>query len=130
MADNGNSYTPEQIDRLLALLADGQSLRSVCSKPDMPNKETVFRWLRTDEEFEARYRVAKQESADSLVDEMRDIVDDAGLDPNDKRVRIDARKWIASKMKPKVYGDKVQLSGDDDGAPLVISWATGDAGNA
>ena len=28
------------------------------------------------------------------------------------RLRVDARKWVASKLKPKKYGDKTELSGE------------------
>lgn len=35
------------------------------------------------------------------------------------RLRMDARKWVASKLKPKKYGDKLALAGDDE-SPLVV----------
>ena len=46
---------------------------------------------------------------------------DPDLDPNDKRIRVDTRKWLASKLKPKKYGDvnKVELTGKDGGAVEV-----------
>ena len=31
------------------------------------------------------------------------------LEPNAGRVAIDALKWIASKLKPREYGDRAQL---------------------
>ena len=36
------------------------------------------------------------------------------------RLRVDARKWTASKLKPKKYGDKLTHGGDPDN-PLKIS---------
>ena len=30
------------------------------------------------------------------------------------RIRIDTRKWIASKLKPKKYGDKVDVTTDGE----------------
>lgn len=45
--------------------------------------------------------------SEKLADEIVGIADDPLLDPNDKRIRVDARKWIASKLKPKKYGDRI-----------------------
>jgi hypothetical protein len=92
----------------------------------MPSKTSVFRWLRTNEEFRDQYTRAKEESADALTDEMLDIADDGNNDwmvsHSDEegelryqingehiqrsRLRIETRKWLSSKLKPKRYGDK------------------------
>ena len=45
------------------------------------------------------------------------------------RLRVDARKWLLSKMLPKVYGDKVALGGDADAPPIqhqhhAVRWMT------
>jgi hypothetical protein len=42
------------------------------------------------------------------------IADDPRLEPNDRRVRLDTRKWLMSKLHPARYGDKVQVAGDPD----------------
>lgn len=121
-------YTQDLADRICAQLADGDSMRTVCKDDGMPCKTTVFMWLRTNEEFLNQYTRAKQESADALTDEMLDIADDASndwMERRDKddqsigwqlngdhvqrsRLRIETRKWLASKLKPKKYGDKIQ----------------------
>jgi len=74
----------------------------------MPNKATVFRWLASIECFRDQYARARETQADSYADDIVGIADGDG-DPNDKRVRIDARKWMAGKMRPKVYGDKLDI---------------------
>lgn len=127
MAGRHSDYTPELADRICARLADGQSLRSVCRSDDMPDRVTVFRWIRTHDEFRNQYTRAKEESADALVEEMLDIADDGTNDWMEihskdgdnigwrvngeavqrSRIRVDTRKWIASKLKPKKYGDRV-----------------------
>jgi hypothetical protein len=121
-----SSYTQEIADELCAKLSDGVSLRTVCLADDMPSKTSVFRWLRTNEEFRDQYTRAKEESADALTDEMLDIADDGTNDWSKQqlgedgpeievlnsehiqrsRLRIETRKWLASKLKPKRYGDK------------------------
>lgn len=108
----------------------------------MPDAATVFRWLRTKPEFCEQYTRAKDESADALVEDMLDIADEATNDwmeihdkdnvgyrlngeaINRSRLRVDTRKWIASKLKPKKYGDKVAVGGADDMPPIQTADVT------
>jgi len=134
-----SDYTQELADRICEQLADGKSLRTVCLADEMPSKATVFSWLRTKPEFLDQYTRAKEESADALTDEMLDISDDATNDWMERhgesegwqlngehiqrsRLRIETRKWIASKLKPKRYGDKLTHEGDPD-KPIVVKGA-------
>ncbi len=125
-----SKYTQELADKLCAELAQGKSMRTVCKSPDMPIMSTIFRWLRTDEEFCNQYARAKEESADALSDEMLDIADDANNDYMEdlgkdgqsegyklngdhvrrSTLRIETRKWLASKLKPKRYGNNVSVA--------------------
>ena len=122
-------YSPELADQICDQLSDGRSLRSICLADDMPSKVTVLMWLRTKADFLNQYTRAREASADALADEILDISDDSTNDyvtrlnyngPNPERVvdaehinrsrlRVDTRKWIASKLKPKKYGDLTQL---------------------
>lgn len=124
MADptGGAYYSPELAQQICTLLSEGASLRTITRMDGMPSMASVWKWIAEREDFQAMYATAKQESADALVEDMQAIADDESLDPNSRRIRVDTRKWIASKLKPKRYGDKVQLSGDEDGAPLLVSW--------
>lgn len=106
-------------DAICERLADGESLRSICSDSEMPAKSTVFKWLGLVPAFADQYARARETQADSLADDIVDIADNKALEPNDKRVRIDARKWLAGKLRPKAYGDKVALvGGGKDDAPI------------
>ena len=85
----------------------------------MPNKATVFRWLRGNEAFRDQYVRAKEAQAEALADEIVDIADDGHNDWMKRRygederwvengeaiqrsrLRVDARKWVASKLLPK-----------------------------
>ncbi len=133
-------YSQKLADEICSQLANGDSMRTVCKPGSMPDKATLFRWIRTKEDFRDQYTRAKQESADALTDEMIDIADDASNDwmkHHDKdnegwkangdhiqrsRLRIETRKWLSSKLKPKKYGEKVQqeITGPD-GGPLEIT---------
>lgn len=110
-------YSEELAATICERLADGESLRSICRDENMPSKSSVFKWLGMHKTFADQYARAMEARADSHADDLVDIADDRTLDPNDKRVRIDARKWVASKLRPKVYGDK-QLLGSDPDNPL------------
>lgn len=79
------------------------------------------------------YARAREEQAETLAAQITDLADEepptlanGGYDSaavNRQRLRIDARKWIASKLKPKVYGDSVRQehTGPNGGAITVIT---------
>lgn len=94
--------------RVCTELADGKSLRTICTGKGMPSIETIRVWLLNDAAFAAQYARAREEQADFYADEIIDI-SDTEKDPQKAKVRIDARKWVASKLKPKKYGDKIEL---------------------
>lgn len=137
-----SSFTQEIADLICERLADGESLRSICSGENMPSRTTVFRWLPENQTFRDQYARAREAQADLLADEILEIADDSAGDKiklhgievlnseyvQRSRLRIDARKWIASKLAPKKYGDKLELAGDKE-SPLtvVIQKLTGDA---
>ena len=124
MAGRPSDYNDEIAARICAALSDGQSLRTVCKGEDMPCMATVFMWLRTQEAFTEQYTRAKLEAADAMAEDMHAISDDPAIDHNHKRIMVDTRKWIASKLKPKKYGDRIDL-GTDNNAPIVVSWSNG-----
>jgi len=129
-----SDYTLELSDLICSRLTEGESMRSVCRDPEMPVLTTIFRWLREKPDFKQQYDIAKEESAETLADEMVDIADnqvktplivdgDIVLDEKGDQVmiadsvavqhaklRIDTRKWAASKLKPKKYGDRSDLN--------------------
>jgi hypothetical protein len=81
-----------------------------------------LRWIEEDEGLRNQYVRAREDQATHLADEIIEIVD-AEDDPARARVRMDARKWAASKLAPKKYGDKLtQEHVGGDGGPLVITW--------
>lgn len=127
-----SDFTQDLADKICEELAEGKSLRTVCLADDMPGKATVFRWLRTNEDFRDQYTRAKQEAADALADEILDIADDGSNDYmtvkfgdeerevlnhealQRSRLRVDTRKFLMAKMKPKVYGEKLDLTTDGE----------------
>lgn len=143
-AGRPTDYTQELADTICERLSEGESLRTVCKADDMPNKASVFRWIRTHKEFCDQYTRAKQESADALIDGMLDIADDANNDymerlgkdgqtegyqlngehVNRSRLRIETRKWLAIKLQPKKYGELVKSVVDQKTAVTVVEIQT------
>lgn len=137
-----STFTQEVADEICERLSDGESLRAICSEDGMPRKATVFRWLGENERFRDQYARAREVQADALFDDVLSIADDSRNDwmrshgeddagwvangDNIRRsqIRIDARKWMAGKLRPKKYGDfkAVELTGAD-GGPLQVSAA-------
>lgn len=121
-------------DEICNLLIGGQSLRTICKSDAMPAQSRVYQWLASNDAFREQYAHARELQADAIFDECLDIADEASNDfkvnadgavtvdhdaVNRARLKIDTRKWMAGKLRPKKYGEKLELSGDAD-SPLRI----------
>lgn len=129
-------------------IADGESLRSICADDSMPAKSSVFKWLSEHQSFSDQYARARETQADAIFDEILDIADDGTNDWMAKQdadggnlgwrengealrrsvLRVDARKWMAGKLRPKKYGEKLQHTGADGESPVSVVIQTSDAG--
>lgn len=135
-------YTPELAAEICSQLSEGKSLRTVCLAEDMPDKSTIFRWLSDNNKedwasgFRDQYARAKQEAADAKYEDLEEVADDAILaayraDPKAAnavvqahKLKADNLKWQMSKMKPKKYGEKLDLTSDGkriEQTPVIIS---------
>jgi hypothetical protein len=103
-----SGYSVDVADTICQEIMTGKSLREICAQEGMPAASTVYAWLGQYPEFSAQYARAREVQADVLADEILEIAD-SDPDPNRARVMIDARKWRASKLRPKKYGDRVEL---------------------
>jgi len=115
-------------DELCDFIAEGNSLVKWC-KINGIGYSTIMAHLAKNTEFQDKYARAKEASADYLVDEIIAISDNVthdvivnaqghhvvdGFAAQRARLMVDTRKWVASKMKPKKYGDKLNIGGQDD----------------
>lgn len=115
------SYSPKIAQEICDQIASGKSLVKIC-KAKKIGYSTVMRWLDEYAEFREKYAQARDIQADYYADEIIDIADSRALHPDDKRIRVDARKWKAGKLRPKKYGDKIhQEHTGPDGKPLPAS---------
>lgn len=107
------------ISEICTRLIEGESLRAICRDEAMPAISTVMLWLTEDEKLSEQYARAKAEQADTLFQETLEIADTADNESVQvARLRIDTRKWMAGKLRPKVYGDKLAVGGDKDMDPI------------
>lgn len=111
-------YDAEVADLICERLILGQSLHRICASKDFPSLATVMKWLRSTLDFAQQYARAREEQADTLADQIVELADTAtARNAQAIRVRVDARKWVASKLKPRKYSDRLIGS---DGGPLSV----------
>jgi len=133
--NNLRGFSQKIADIICDGLASARSLRSICSDDGMPSTTTVCRWLADPRysSFREQYARAREAQADAIFDEILDIADDGSNDwltrtredgstdevldhehVQRSKLRIDARKWMAGKLQPKKYGDKIDLTSDGE----------------
>lgn len=117
-----SSYSADIADHIVERLIEGDSLRTICAADAMPNRSTVLRWLDDDPDFAARYARAREMQGDFMDDLILEAANTTTPEnAAAARVKIDAYKWRASKLKAKVYGDSTTLKhADADGEKLDL----------
>ena len=137
-------FSQDLFDVICDKIASGRSLRSICDDEGMPTVSGVMKWLSDKPEIVEQYTRAREIQAETIFDELLDIVDDASNDwmlsnkPDSaswsvngehisrSRLRWDARRWHLSKMIPKKYGDKTHTDITSNGNTIAvppIKWA-------
>lgn len=122
------TYTPELGAKFCAAMASTTDcIATICKRKGMPSKATVFRWRANIPEFAAMYEAAKVEQLYGGIEECTEIADKAPLTPEGlqkAKLRIDTRIKVAQRLKPKEFGDKVDLNhGGQDGNPVNMNWS-------
>lgn len=120
-----SKFSQDLAERICEQIAHGKSLRAVCAEDDMPSTSTVCKWLFENQEFSEQYARARDKQADYFAEEIIEIADNVEAESASvakAKLQIDARKWAASKIAPKKYGDKTELdvkSSDGSMTPAV-----------
>lgn len=132
------AFNQDKADEVCILLEDGLSLRKAAEAVG-ESARTILNWTKANPEFLTQYTRAREIGYLQLADEILNISDEYQVEIKHNgedetidlsatavarnRLRVDTRKWMLSKMLPKLYGDKVSLAGDPD-APIktVIQW--------
>jgi hypothetical protein len=118
-------YSDEIADIILERLKMGESLKSICSTDDMPAEATVREWAGDfSRPFSSNYVRAREQGYLVLADQLEEFASGEELGERRfepgvvqrHRLQVDTRRWLLSKMLPKVFGDKVDLT--SAGQPL------------
>ena len=120
-----SKYTEDIAAQICDLIAKGQSSREVAKELGISDR-VIFKWLDQQPSFVQQYARAREAQADHYFDEIVSIADELEIDATYKgeevsldvssssvarnRLRVDARKWVASKLAPKKYGEKVDVA--------------------
>lgn len=107
-----SDYTKEEADQICKWIASGKSLNKYCQMHGR-DSSSVYRWLREERDFASSYTHAHDNRADTLADEIIEIVDEVQFGTMEEiaaaRLRTDARKWIAAKLKPSKWGERIEV---------------------
>lgn len=124
-------FTDGIANKICTELTKGRSLTAICKEAEMPGLSTVMLWLTKHESFVERYARARELQADTIFDECLEIADTPILGERrtvrddgkvetveedmlgHRKLMIDTRKWMAGKLRPKKYGDKIDLTSSD-----------------
>lgn len=114
-----SSFTKEMGDMICERLLRGEPLARICDDPEMPAYTTVRNWEDQNPEFLALSTRARIDGTHYMADDCIKIADQDGLDPADKRIRIDTRLRLIGKWNRKVYGEKQEV--EHSGAVTLAS---------
>jgi hypothetical protein len=133
-----SEYTPERAAVFCVYISAGMSLRTACKQDGMPDPKTIFKWMGEHEDFVQHYTRATAERAEAFQEDILDIADNGSNDWMEahygnsevwitngealqrSRLRVETRKWLMEKMKPKKYGNKVDLTSDGKALPIAL----------
>lgn len=134
MARGAGVFTQEVADDICARIAAGETLIEICASGGMPSQQTVNRWLlnydkddalsESFDAFRVSYARARIAMGDTYFDQIKTIADDSSRDtiigedgprPNTEwiarsRLKVDARRFMAARLRPEVYGEKLAIS--------------------
>lgn len=117
---DGGFLSPKEA-LFVEIIAEGGTIRSAAADLQV-SPALLCKWLADParEALREQYTRAREAQGDDYADRVVETAIDPTLDPAEKRVRIDAFKWAAGKRKPKVYGDKVDLTHSGGDKPIKI----------
>lgn len=135
--------TPENAERICELIAEGYTLRQVARDIEA-SASKISEWAREDAVFGEQYARAMEARWDRMAEEIQEISDEGTNDwmqreldageivsvPDHEHIqrsklRVDTRKWLLAKMRPRQFGDRVTMAGDPE-APLNVAMTIED----
>jgi len=123
----GSPERAKLADAVLANMESGMSCWKACEKAGVKNS-TFMLWVSQDSALAENYARARENYVERIAQEVMELSDvDVGETPDGRKdwaavqkhkLQVDTRKWLLSKLAPKKYGEKIEISGDKE-SPLV-----------
>ncbi len=134
-------FTQEMADLVCERIAiDGHSLKEIDRDPDMPCAGTILKWVAEVPSFALEYARARERLLEHWAEDTLDIANTPHMGEKTeisdqfgtkiirgdmiehRRLQIDARRWLLSKLAPRKYGDKLDLNlgGQDGNNPVQL----------
>lgn len=126
MTGRPSEYTSELADMICDNLSKGVPLAVICRNEVMPSRQTVYNWMKVDEELSLRIARAREDGEEQIAANLRDIARGKGESTSDvqrDKLIIDTDLKLLAKWNPKKYGDRTTLAGDPE-APLHVQQIT------
>lgn len=126
----------DQFERVCEIIeASNKSVETACREIGISSRSFRIYMKIVGDQAELRYARAKDDQLRVIAEEILDIAD-AEVEQNDSaavnrnRLRIDSRKWLLSKLKPKVYGDNITIDQNVRQLPGAVEIQFVDVTNA
>ncbi len=109
-------------------MRDGLSAFKACQAAGVP-QSTFNRWVDADAKLAEDYAHAREDLIERIANEVMELSDSEVPETGDgkrdwqaiqqRKLQVDSRKWLLSKLAPKKYGDRLELAGDKEN-PLQV----------
>lgn len=109
-------------------MRDGLSAFKACQAAGVP-QSTFNRWVDADAKLAEDYAHAREDLIERMANEVLELADSEVPETGDgkrdwqaiqqRKLQVDSRKWLLSKLAPKKYGDRLELAGDKEN-PLQV----------
>ena len=117
--------TSDEKEQIVALVLQGMrnglSAFKSCQAANVPHS-TFLEWVKNDADLADNYARAREDLIERMANEVLELSDqDVDMAHDGKKdwaaiqkhkLQVDTRKWLLSKLAPKKYGDKLEVSGD------------------
>lgn len=132
-AGRPSKYTPDLAEKICTIISTSErGVHSVAKEVGI-DPVTILNWFKDYPEFFTKYTRAKELQMEFMAEKIVEISDDSSNDTtvihskngepievenkewlNRSRLRVDTRKWLMSKLMPKKYGDKLDVTSDGE----------------
>jgi len=108
---------------ILKRLREGETLTGICRSPGYPTAGAVRYWVAQSDALHSAYARARELGYQGMADQLLDIADNSSKETWSRdQMRLTTRQWLLSKALPRMYGDRVQVSGGDGDGAIRIAF--------